>query len=66
MRYLIKKDVGYAFSYMGTHGERIRKVTHERIMLYGFKTLEGAEKAIEREKKYGHPVKFSIVSFPVD
>ena len=63
MRYLIKRDYGYGTNYMGTGAERITKVTVERIKLYGFKTLEGAEKAVEREKKYENRIKYTIVPF---
>lgn len=66
MRYLIKREFRYGKNYMGRSAERISTVTKERILLYGFKTLEGAENAVERAKAYMPNVKFTIVPFPVD
>ena len=51
---------------MGVSAERIRKVTEERVRLYGFKTLEGAERAMERASKYMTTAKLTIIPFPID
>ena len=66
MRYLIKRELSYGTTYMGVSAERIRKVTEERVRLYGFKTMDGAERAMERASKYMTTAKLTIVPFPID